>query len=144
LRGTTADEIERALARVAGELGWTADPRGDIELAVVDAGDSVWLTAATPEIPTLAAGLARELGRGVRLYTVEADQRELRCAGRSVRADGTSDPIDGTLDTDTIAAMSASPDELAEERLRVLLDASEDIDADRGRTSRRYAARPRG
>jgi hypothetical protein len=139
LRGVTADEIDRALVRVASEVGWTADPAGDLDLAIVNAGESVWLTTAAPEIVSLAAGLARTLRRAVRLYTVEADGPELRSAGRFVRPDGGSDPIDGTGDRDVIDPSESA--ELAEERLRVLLDANEDIDPDRARTSRRFAVR---
>jgi len=140
LRGTTTDEIDRALVDVTNELGWTADDGGEVELAVLSAGESVWLTAATSELGSLARGLARTLRRPVRWYRVEVDGGALSCQGHVVRPDGGSTPIDGTSDRDGIDS-SASPADLAEERLRVLLDANEDIDADRARTSRRFAVR---
>jgi hypothetical protein len=144
LRGRTADEVEQALRRSTVELGWMSDPRGEIDLQVVDAGDSLWVSAATAAIVPLAEGLARALGRAVRLYTVEVDGGTIRCGGRSVRPDGGADPLDGTGDDDVIDVADSSPLELAEERLRVLLDANEDIDPDRSRTLRRFAVRPPG
>jgi hypothetical protein len=144
LRGRTADEVEHALNRSTDELGWTSDPQGEIDLQVVDAGDSLWVSAATAAIVPLAEGLARALGRAVRLYTVEVDGRTIRCGGRSVRPDGGGDPLDGTGDDDEIDGTDSSPLELAEERLRVLLDANEDIDSDRSRSTRRFAVRPPG
>jgi hypothetical protein len=134
VHGATADDLDRA----AAELGWRADPGGELDLAVVEAGDSVWVTTASREVATLAAGLARSLRRAVRLYTVETDGHALRCEGRFLRPDGGTDPIDGSVDRDVIDPSDA---DLVEERLRVLLDANEDIAPDRARTSRRFAVR---
>jgi len=145
LRGRTAGEFGRAMVRSANELGWSPDPAGELHVAVVDAGDSVWLSAPSDVIVPLAARMAVTLGNPIRLYTVEVDGQaevSVRCGGRTLRPDGGADVLASALDEDVGPSSGEPFAALAEERLRVLLEVHEDVDhADRSRTSIRFASR---
>lgn len=143
LRGRTAGEVGRALHRSATDLGWSPDPAGELHVALVDAGDSVWVSAASDVIVSLAARMARTLGNPIRLYTVEVDGQtdvSVRCGGRTLRPDGGTDVLASALDEDVGPSSGEPFSALAEERLRVLLEVHEDVDhADRSRTFLRFA-----
>lgn len=145
VRGKTAGEFGQAMVRSADELGWSLDPAGELHVALVDAGDSVWLSAPSDEIVPLAARMAVTLGNPIRLYTVEVDGQaevSVRCGGRTLRPDGGADVLAAAVDEDVGPSSGEPFAALAEERLRVLLELHEDVDhADRSRTSIRFAPR---
>jgi hypothetical protein len=145
MRGRTAGEVGKAMVRSAGELGWSLDPTGELHVALVDAGDSVWLSAPSDAIVPMAARMAITLGHPIRLYTVEVDGQaevSVRCGGRTLRPDGGTDVLASAVDEDVGPSSGEPFAALAEERLRVLLEVHEDVDhADRSRTSIRFAPR---
>jgi hypothetical protein len=145
LRGRTVGEVGHALRRSATDLGWSPDPTGELQVALVDTGDSVWVSAASDVIVTLAARMAAALGNPMRLYTVEVDGQtdvSVRTGGRTLRPDGGADVLASAVDEDVGPSSGEPFAALAEERLRVLLEVHEDVDhADQSRTSLRFSAR---